>query len=244
MKTWIAFWSILRKDIKNYYLKPPNISWGIIFPLSWTMMLFIRTPGQVNMRELLPGLMAMSALFGTMSMLAVTITFERKGRSFDRLLLAPVSLDVLMYAKTAGAIVFGIINAFVPVLISALFVNLNGVQWGMVLFAVLFIAITSTLFALLIATTAKEVFEAQTYSNFFRFPMLFLCGLFFPIAKLPAILQHVAYVLPLTYGVDILKGAVTGTSTMSMWLCSAALLGFSLVLYFACRWNISHKWIL
>ncbi|NLA87178.1 MAG: ABC transporter permease, partial [Clostridiales bacterium] len=75
MKSWIAFWSILRKDIKNYYLKPPNISWGIIFPLSWTLMQLIRSPGR-NMLELLPGLIAMSVLFGTTSMLAVTITFE------------------------------------------------------------------------------------------------------------------------------------------------------------------------
>jgi ABC-2 type transport system permease protein len=38
MRSWIAFWNILNKDIKNYYLKPPNISWGIIFPLSWTLI--------------------------------------------------------------------------------------------------------------------------------------------------------------------------------------------------------------
>ena len=39
-----GFWSILAKDMKNYYLKPPNISWGIIFPVSWTLMfLSVRT---------------------------------------------------------------------------------------------------------------------------------------------------------------------------------------------------------
>ncbi|NCC98009.1 MAG: ABC transporter permease, partial [Synergistales bacterium] len=27
---WIPFWNILLKDIKAYYLKPPNISWGIL----------------------------------------------------------------------------------------------------------------------------------------------------------------------------------------------------------------------
>ena len=32
MSAMMAFWSILQKDMKNYYLKPPNISWGIIFP--------------------------------------------------------------------------------------------------------------------------------------------------------------------------------------------------------------------
>ena len=48
MKTWIAFWNILKKDVQNYYLKPPNISWGIIFPLSWTLMQMIRSSGEIG----------------------------------------------------------------------------------------------------------------------------------------------------------------------------------------------------
>lgn len=133
MKTWIAFWNILKKDIQNYYLKPPNISWGIIFPLSWTLMQLISSSGGMNMsdiRTLLPGLMAMSVLFGTTSMLAVTITFERKGRSFDRLLLAPISLSTMVAAKLSGAILFGLFNAFVPVLFASFFVDFVGINWG------------------------------------------------------------------------------------------------------------------
>lgn len=173
MNAWIAFWNILKKDIKNYYLKPPNISWGIIFPLSWTLMQFIRSEHSLEISELLPGLMGMSILFGTTSMLAVTITFERKGRSFDRLLLAPISLRTLVLAKISGAILFGIINAFWPVLYAAFMIDLSGVKWGIVLLSVLLMAITSTLLGLAIAISAREVFEAQTYSNFFAFPCCF-----------------------------------------------------------------------
>ena len=36
-------WNILIKDMRTYYLKPPNISWGLIFPLAWTGMFFIRS---------------------------------------------------------------------------------------------------------------------------------------------------------------------------------------------------------
>jgi hypothetical protein len=57
---------------------------------------------------LLPGVVALSILFGTTSMLAVTVTFEKKNRSFERLLLAPVPLELLMLAKTGGAILFGV----------------------------------------------------------------------------------------------------------------------------------------
>ncbi|NLJ90933.1 MAG: ABC transporter permease [Clostridiales bacterium] len=247
MKKWIAFWSILKKDINNYYLKPPNISWGIIFPLSWTLMQIIRSSGEMtinDIRDLLPGLMAMSILFGTTSMLAVTITFERRGRSFERLLLAPISISTLVLAKISGAIIFGIFNSFVPVIFSSFFVGLSGISWARVLLAILLIAVTSTLMGLMIAVSAKEVFEAQTFSNFFRFPMLFLCGLFVPISSLPVFLRPLSFVLPLTYGTDMLKGAINYNSTLPPILSTFILLVFTLGLFMYCRYNIRRKWIL
>ncbi|MGI6656317.1 MAG: ABC transporter permease [Desulfobulbus sp.] len=243
MKSWVAFWNILKKDVENYYIKPPNISWGIIFPLSWTLMQLIRSP-EGNILELLPGLISMSVLFGTTSMLAVTITFERSGRSFERLLLAPISLNTMVLAKITGTILFGIFNAFVPVILASFFVDLHAVSWGIVLPAVLLIALTSALMGLLIAVSAEQVFEAQTLSNFFRFPMLFLCGLFIPISSLPVLLRPVSYCLPLTYGTDILNGAITGTDTLSPVLCFGMLLAFSAALFLICRHNINRKWIL
>lgn len=243
MRSRIAFWNILKKDIKNYYLKPPNISWGIIFPLSWTLMQLIRSPGE-NILDLLPGLMAMSILFGTTSMLAVTITFERSGRSFERLLLAPISINVMVLAKIAGTVLFGMFNAFVPVIFASFFIDLKGVSFGIIIPTVFMIAVSSALTGLLIAVSAKQVFEAQTFSNFFRFPMLFLCGLFVPISDLPVFLRPISYFLPLTYGADLIKGAVTGISTLSPVLSFGMLIFFSVVLFLISRHNINRKWIL
>jgi ABC-2 type transport system permease protein len=247
MKTWIAFWNILKKDIQNYYLKPPNISWGIIFPLSWTLMQMIRSSGGLNLsgiRDMLPGLMAMSILFGTTSMLAVTITFERKGRSFDRLLLAPISMEAMITAKLFGAILFGLFNSFVPLFFAAFFIDLAGINWGIVLLAVFLIAVTSTLLGLTIAVSAKEIFEVQTFSNFFRFPMLFLCGLFLPISSLPFFLRPLSYLLPLTYGTDLLSGSILGASMLSPILSVLILIIFALALFALCQLSIRRKWIL
>ena len=152
MKAWIAFWSILAKDMRAYYLKPPNISWGLIFPLAWTGMFFIRSgAGLDSVPALLPGVMAVSVLFGTTSMLAVTVTFEKKGRSFERLLLAPISLSQLMLAKTLGAIVFGTANAFVPLAMAAFLMDLSDVNWLTLVPATLLIAVSSTFLGLFIA---------------------------------------------------------------------------------------------
>lgn len=173
MNKLMAYWSILMKDMRNYYLKPPNISWGIIFPVAWTLMFFLRSPGEMDIREILPGVMALSILFGTTSMLAVTSTF----------------------------------------------------------------------LGLFIAVSVSEVFEAQTFSNFFRFPMLFLCGLFIPIGNLPFFLQPLSYILPLTYGADMLKESINADGAISLWLSLLVLIGFSLALFTISTHNIKKKWI-
>lgn len=243
MKQWIAFWSILSKDIRTYYLKPPNMSWGIIFPLAWTLMFFIRSGGEVDLRTILPGVMAMAILFGTTSLLAVTITFEKKGRSFERLLLSPLSLEYLMLAKTGGAILFGAVNAFVPPIIAAFFIDMSGIAWLPLITGVVLTSIVSTFLGLFIAVAVAEVFEAQTFSNFFRFPMIFLCGLFFPIEKLPVLLQPLAYILPLTYGGDVLQGAVNQSARMPFTLSFAVLSVFCAGLFMLSLRNIRLKWI-
>ncbi|MBN1817345.1 MAG: ABC transporter permease [Sedimentisphaerales bacterium] len=244
MKAWIAFWNILVKDMRSYYLKPPNISWGLLFPLAWTGMFFIRSGSEPDsIPTLLAGLMAISVLFGTTSLLAVTVTFEKKGRSFERLLLAPIPLELLMLAKTAGAILFGVANAFVPVLLAAFLTDLSGVNWMMLVPAVALIAVSSTFLGLCIAVSVSEVFEAQTFSNFFRFPMLFLCGLFFPVEQLPIWLRPVSYLLPLTYGADVLHAAIRGAGRMPPALDFGLLALFCVLLFAISLRNIRRKWI-
>lgn len=94
-----------------------------------------------------------------------------KNRSFDRLLLSPISLELLMLAKTSGAILFGIANAFVPILIASFLVDLSAATWSLIIPSIVLIAVSSTFLGLFIAVSVSEVFEAQTFSNFFRFPM-------------------------------------------------------------------------
>lgn len=244
MNLWIAFWSIVRKDMQAYYLKPPNISWGLIFPVAWTGMFFIRSgSGMDEILTLLPGVIAVSILFGTTSLLAVTVTFEKKNRSFERLLLAPIPLELLMLAKTSGAILFGMVNAFVPIVLAAFLADLSQVVWSTMLPAIVLLAIASTFLGLFIAVAVSEVFEAQTFSNFFRFPMMFLCGLFFPISALPVFLRPLSYLFPLTYGTDILHGAIHGQNMLPFGLNFVILAAFCLLLFYVSIRNIHRKWI-
>jgi ABC-2 type transport system permease protein len=149
-----------------------------------------------------------------------------------------------MLAKTSGAILFGMANAFVPVIMAVFLADLSQVAWRAFVPAVFLIAVASTFLGLFIAVAVSEVFEAQTFSNFFRFPMIFLCGLFFPIEKLPVFLEQLSFLLPLTYGVDVLHWAVNGDNFIPLLLDFGLLCAFCVLLFTASLWNIKRKWIL
>jgi ABC-2 type transport system permease protein len=126
---------------------------------------------------------------------------------------------------------------------AAFLTDLSGVAWGAVIPALVLIAVSSTFLGLFIAVSVSEVFEAQTFSNFIRFPMIFLCGLFFPIEKLPVWLRPLSYALPLTYWVDILHRGFGAAGLMPGAIDFGMLLLFCAVLFLICLQNIKRRWI-
>ncbi len=104
-----------KKDIKEYYMKPATMSWGIIFPASFALAFAIKNGGRLG--ELAPGLIALALFFGSTSMSAASIVFERKIGSFERLLLFPVSYTTIALGKTLSSFLFGVLSSVVTLAI-------------------------------------------------------------------------------------------------------------------------------
>jgi len=201
--------AIVEKDLKAYYFKPPNISWGILFPVVLALSFTLRSPE--GLVELAPGLIAMAALFGTTSMEAIVITFEKRVGALERLLLAPMSLTSIRLGKILGGTIFGLIISTVMTLLTTLFLGASIYNIPGFIIIVILTTIVHSALGALVAVSVKEVFEAQTLSNYFRFPMIFLCGIFLPIERMPVALQYIARLLPLTYSVEAFKFIMTNT---------------------------------
>lgn len=221
---------IALKDLRAYYFKPPNISWGILFPFAFILAFAIRNPG--DLRALVPGLLALTILFGTSSMEAIVIVFERRVGSWERLLLAPVRLPALLAGKLLGGMTFGLTVTLVVLLIALSIFGAGEVNWLMLVLALLLSAIAFSALGAFVSVAVKEVFEAQTLANFIRFPMMFLGGVFVPVAGLPVWLQIIARLLPLTYSVEALRAALTKGTWSTAGLDLGVLALFSLVLFF------------
>jgi ABC-2 type transport system permease protein len=220
---------IALKDLRAYYFKPPNISWGILFPFAFVLAFAIRNPGET--RELVPGLLGLTILFGTSSMEAIVIVFERRIGSLERLMLAPIKLPALLAGKLLGGMTFGLTVTAVVLVIALAAFGIGGVNWLLLLLALLFSAAAFSALGAFVSVAVREVFEAQTLANFIRFPMMFLGGVFVPLAAMPPGLQAVARLLPLTYSVEALRAALDGRPLADSLLDLAFLAGFACVLF-------------
>jgi ABC-2 type transport system permease protein len=220
---------IALKDMKTYYLKPPAISWGIVFPVVWILAFYLRNPQ--DFAELAPGLIAMTVLFSSTAAEAVVINFELRLGSLERLLLAPISLSAVLLGKILGGVIFGFIMTAIVTLCSVIILGLQINLPYLVLILILSLFVFSSLGALL-CVLVKEVFEAQTLLNLPRFLMIFLCGVVYPISAMPVILRHFAYVLPLTYTVEGVQRALGLVQTGNIVLDVLVLVAFVLVFIF------------
>jgi ABC-2 type transport system permease protein len=215
------------KDMRTYYLKPPSISWGIVFPVAWILAFYLRSPRAFE--ELVPGLIAMTILFSTTAAEAVVINFELRIGSLERLLLAPLTFSAVLLGKVLGGAMFGLLMTALVIIVSVvglgLYVNV----------AQLVLIIVPSLFAFsamgaLLCVMVREVFEAQTLANLPRFLMMFLSGIFYPLSAMPSLLRYVAYLLPLTYTVDGLRHALSPSDMAPVLIDSLILIVVTVIL--------------
>jgi len=220
---------IALKDLRAYYFKPPNISWGILFPFAFVLSFAIRNPGET--RDLVPGLLGLTILFATSSMEAIVIVFERRIGSLERLMLAPVSLPALLGGKMLGGMAFGLTVTSVVLAVALAVFGAAGVNWLLLILALLLSASAFSAMGAFVSVAVREVFEAQTLANFIRFPMMFLGGVFVPLAAMPPTLQVVARLLPLTYAVEALRDALSSEAWEAVLVDLAALAVFTVILF-------------
>jgi len=220
---------IALKDMKTYYLKPPAVSWGIVFPITWILAFYLRNPG--DFKELIPGLIAMTILFSTTSAEAVVLNFELRLGTLERLLLAPISIPEVLLGKVLGGVIFGFLMTTIVTIVSVLVLRLHPNVLYLILIILPSLFVFSSLGAFL-CVMVKEVFEAQTLLNFPRFLMVFLSGVVYPVSKMPSVLQYFSYVLPLTYTVDGLRLSFSAVSNKIIFLYTLILFGFFILFIF------------
>jgi ABC-2 type transport system permease protein len=227
-----AAWAISRKDMTTYYLKPNIIMMGILFPLF--MFLAFAIGKNAPPGTLVPGLIAITLLFSASSIEPVSIPIERRVKTFDRLLAAPISFHSLVFGESLSGFIYSLGIACIP-LAAGIILFATPIEHVLVL--VIAMALTAFCFAtlgtLFAAYPTENVGEVMSILNTVRLPLIFISGVFIPLSAMPLIGQDIALFSPLTYGNDMIAYAYSGTSLFSPLLDIVALVIFILIFQFA-----------
>jgi ABC-2 type transport system permease protein len=229
---FIAAWAIAKKDAIIYYLKPNIIVSGMLFPLFMFLAFAVGRPGEPSV--MIPGLIAITILFSASSIEPVSIPIERRMKTFDRLISAPVSLHAVVLGESLSGFLYSIGIAFVPfiagiVIFGTPVLNAAPLIIGVLLTSFCF-ATMGTLFA---SYPTESPGDIMSMLNVVRLPLIFISGIFIPIESIPSIGQFAAYLSPLTYGNDLIHAAYSGNTHFNPLTDIAMLIVFILIFQFA-----------
>jgi ABC-2 type transport system permease protein len=167
--------------------------------------------GGVDLKTFIfPGVLCVAVLFTAM-ISAASLVWDRELGFLQEMLIAPVSRTSIVVGKCLGG---ATIAASQGVIVLAL-AGLVDVPYdpGLVLGALgltLLLAFAVSAFGVLVAVTIRQ---AQTFTWVMQlvvFPMFFLSGALYPVAGLPAWLEVLTRINPLTYAVDAMRHLVFG----------------------------------
>jgi ABC-2 type transport system permease protein len=159
-----------------------------------------------------PGVVGITLLF-TSVFSGLGLVWDRQFGFLKVTLAAPVPRISVMIGRTLGgatvSIIQGLIMMVACVVAGFRFANLGSLAIALIFMAL--IALLFTAFGTAIASTLADVQGFQLLINFLVTPLSFLSGAFYPLTNLPILLDWLAKLDPLSYGVDGLRGALIGT---------------------------------
>src|SRR4030043_67165 len=205
---------IAEKDVKIYFLKGPNLIFGLLLPVS--LFLSFAIGRNVDLAFAIPGLVAIAAFFGAGAIQAIALPLERRTGTFNTLLTAPISLFAIVLGKALAGFFYGAILSSAYTAIMLPFSPLPNLPLFFV--GIMFSSFLFSAFGLFLSAPFRDIPEAMPPATVVRIALVFLCGVFTPITMLPAALQTVAYALPLTYSVSSLRQAWRGNIDLQMFL--------------------------
>jgi ABC-2 type transport system permease protein len=160
--------------------------------------------GQGNYLEFIaPGIISMSILF-TAIFSGIEIIWDRQFGFLKETLVAPVTRWQIMIGRTLGGATVAVFQGLIVLILSLLF------GFRIETFTLIPQILIFTALGTAIASILTDMQGFQLIMNFLVMPLFFLSGALFPLQGVPRALQVIASVDPLSYGVDGLRGAITG----------------------------------
>jgi ABC-2 type transport system permease protein len=211
-RTMRSIFSIACKDVRIYFLKGPNLTFGLLLPLVlyWAFAI----DRSLELSVVIPGLIGMAILFGAGAIQGVSLPLERRTGTLNALLAAPVTLSMIILGKVLAGVFFGVILSSVYYIFIIMFTSLRPIVLPFLSTCIL-ASLCFSCFGILLATPFQDIPQAMPPATVIRIAIVFSSNTFTPVEIMSMPSRVVAQLMPLTYAVNALRQAVNGS--ISAW---------------------------
>jgi ABC-2 type transport system permease protein len=233
---------IIESEVRKLLHDPTELATRAVQPALWLLVFGqvftrVRAIPTGNLRYLdfmAPGILAQSVLFIAI-FYGITIIWERDLGIVQKFLVTPVPRTAIVLGKALSAGVRSLSQAFIIYVLSLLLgvkMNWNPLAVAGVLIVVVLGAAFFSTFSLIIACIVKSRERFMGMGQVMTMPLFFASNAIYPISIMPAWLQVISHVNPLTYEVDALRSLmiVGGTSLYGLGLDFTVLLVATVIL--------------
>jgi len=212
----MGVYAIWWREATVFFREPPRIISTVASPIIWLVIFgaglgqSVNLGGESYQHFIFGGVLVQTFLFSSL-FYGAYLVWDRKIDVLKAVLVSPLSRSSIFLGKVLGGVTIAIIESIIVLL----FGYLLGMQYSPLTFLTVLglVALASaglTALGLIVGSFMESPEGFQLLGSLVLFPLFFLSGALFPISNLTGPLGFIASLNPVTYIVDLLRGALSG----------------------------------
>jgi len=209
-------YAIWWRETTVFFREPPRVISAVVSPIIWLVIFgaglgqSLSIGGESYQHFIFGGVLVQTFLFSSL-FYGAYLVWDRKIDVLKAVLVSPLSRSSIFFGKVLGGVTISLIESVIVLLVGYLI----GMQYSPAVFFIVLglVALASaglTALGLIVGSLMESPEGFQLLSSLVLFPLFFLSGALFPISNLTGPLGVVASLNPVTYIVDLLRGALGG----------------------------------
>lgn len=204
-----AFITLLKTELKLSVRGMDMIIFAVCLPVVVMAILGIVYGGDSeNLSVSFPAVSTIAICAGGVMGLPLVISGYRQNKILKRFKVTPISPTLLLFVQVMIYTVYSVVSLILVFLTASIFFefHLQG-SWFKFIGAYVLVIISMFSIGTLVGGVSPNTKMASIIASILYFPMLIFSGATLPYEIMPAQLQRIADVMPLTQGIKILKAA-------------------------------------
>jgi ABC-2 type transport system permease protein len=184
---------------------------------------------------MIPGLIAAIMMISLMAIMSQAVVKERESGTLEQMFVTPIRASEYLIGKLTPYAGLATVQMLIVAAVGVLWfrVPFNG-QVGVVLVGLALFMLTCIGLGLLVSLVSHTRQQAQQAMMFIMLPTMVLSGFIFPIDSMPPLIQPLTNLIPLTFALEVLRGAfVKGSGFAALAPQLWILAGFAAVIFTA-----------